>query len=570
MTFESHLEELPEDAPWDQKPGESQVEQLDVDQIPEVDITEEDLLESGENNENWLIYGNNYENQRHYVGEEITPENVDQLEVEYQFEHLSTDEEFQGSPIIVQGDPPIMYLTFGPDIIQALNARTGEFLWTHQYEPFAPLPEVNPGAHRGVAVLGDRVYTSTLDFGVMALDRYTGEEEWYYNGAASYRGEVAEDVMHEELVWERPVGSNSSWPPIIYDGQLQKGSFGGEWGCSGFFDSIDLDGNPVWRVNMTPEHEWVGDSWEHGGATAWPAGALDPVTETTVIPSANPGPWHGTVRPGWNPYSAGKVGVDATTGEYNWHFQDAPHDWWDYDSSNPPVVFEAEVDGETRRMTSWAGKTGWVYTIDLETGQLVQRSDEYVQHLNMWALPPRDDLDAAPWVMTELRGGTNPQANAWDPDSQTMVLKGTNRPMKFAWHPVEFEIGERYVGMDTIRPADPEEVPEWNGYASVITGIDPVSGEVKWQDWLDTEFDTAGGCVSTATGITFLGLPEGEFVAYESATGERLWEDEIGTDVDGDPVIWHDPYEEKTYIAVTAGGRRGLEGNVVTVYSLNA
>jgi len=56
-----------------------------------------------------------------------------------------------------------------------------------------------PPAERGPAVLGDTVYKSTLDLGVLAIDRYTGEEQWYYNGAAAYRGEVAEDVRHEEL-----------------------------------------------------------------------------------------------------------------------------------------------------------------------------------------------------------------------------------------------------------------------------------------------------------------------------------------------------------------------------------
>ncbi|WP_255169047.1 PQQ-binding-like beta-propeller repeat protein [Natrononativus amylolyticus] len=628
MTFESHLEELPEDAPWHEKPGESDIEQHDTDQIPEVDVTEDDLLASGSTTENWLMYGNNYENQRHYVGEEITPDNVGQLEVEYQFEHLTPQNDFQGSPIIIQGDPPVMYITFGPDHVHALNARTGEFLWSHVYEPYVGTSEESPSAERGVSVLGDRIYTSTLDLGVQALDRYTGEEEWYFNGAAAYRGEPAENVMHEELQWERAVGTTSSFPPIIYNGRLSKGSFGGEYGVSGFYDAIDLEGNIEWRVNMTPEHEWVGDSWRHGGATAWPAGALDPRTEQIVIPSANPGPWYGTVRPGFNPYSAGKVGVDANTGEYAWHFQDAPHDWWDYDSSNPPMVIQGEIDGEQTSMAVWAGKTGWIYTVNMETGQLYQRSEEHVQHLNMWALPPQDDLESAPWVMPELQGGTNPQASAYDPHTQTYVVKGTNQPMKFSWYEVEYEAGENYIGMDTIRaepvadepeeeeeeeeelgadedendddePGDEEEEEveddedddedeeedpalmddprpdEWNGYHSVIVGLDPLTGRIKWRDWLDIETSTAGGCVSTPTGLTFAGTPEGEFVAYATETGERVWVDDIGVGVDGDPIIWHDPYEEKTYVAITAGGRRGgaldenLAGNVVTVYSLS-
>jgi len=235
---------------------------------------------------------------------------------------------------------------------------------------------------------------------------------------------------------------------MIYDGMLMKGSFGGEFGVSGFYDAIDLEGNPQWRVNMTPEHEWVGDSWQHGGGTAWAASCIEPDTGTVVIPSANPGPWYGTVRPGWNPYTCGKVGVDTETGEYQWHHQDAPHDWWDYDSPSPPLVFEEEVDGETRKFATWPGKTGWVYTVDMETGQLHQRSEEFVQHYNMWSLPPFDDIENAQWIMPDLRGGTNPQTSSFDPQSRTLIVKGLNQPMRLSWFETEYEPGETYIGMD--------------------------------------------------------------------------------------------------------------------------
>lgn len=566
----SHLEEMPEDAPWDEKPGESVVEQHDIDQIPEVDITEEDLHETSENEENWLIFGGAYESQRLFPGDRITPENVGGLEVEYQFEHLSEDYEFQGTPIVVHGDPPIMYITFGPDHLYAMNARTGEILWSHIYEPVVGASDTSPSAERGAAVLGDTVYKSTLDLGVIAIDRYTGEEHWYYNGAAAYRGEVADDLMHEELQWERSVGTTSSWPPLIYKGNLMKGSFGGEFGVSGFFDAIDLEGNPKWRINMTPEELWVGDSWMHGGGTAWASGAIDPENDLVISPSSNAGPWYGTIRPGWNPYTTGKVASDVETGEYRWHHQDAPHEWWDYDSPSPPIVYSAEVDGEERRLVSWSGKTGWVYTVDAETGQLVQRSEEFVQHLNMWDLPPKNDLDAADWIMTHLRGGSNPEPSSYHPESRTMVVKGTNRPMKFSWHEIEYEPGESYVGMETISATEPEEVPEWNGNPGVVAGLDPVTGEIKWQDWRPDD-TAAGGSVTTSTGVTFAGNAEGTFIAYDTETGDQLWEDDQGVGVDGGPMIWHDPYEEKTYVVVTAGGRRGtLQGNLVTVYSLEA
>lgn len=620
MTFDSHLEELPEDAPWHEMPGESNVEQYDTDQIPEVDITESDIRESGQNPENWLVFGNNYEGHRHTTADQITPENVDQLEFEYVLELGAPENDFQGSPLVVQGDPPIIYQTIGPDRLYAINGRTGEILWRNVYENADGTSAETPPAERGPAVLGDMIYKSTLDLGVLAMDRYTGEPEWYYNGAAAYRGEVADtDVgMHEELRWERSRGTTSSFPPMICDGVLMKGSFGGEFGVSGFFDGINVeDGSPEWRVNMTPEHEWVGDSWMHGGGTAWAASNLDPESGTIIIPSANPGPWYGTVRPGFNPYTAGKVAVDIQTGEYEWHYQDAPHDWWDYDSPSPALVFEEEHNGEPTRFAAWPGKTGWVYTVNMETGQLHQRSEEYVQHHNMWSLPPYEDLEDAPWIMPELRGGTNPQTSSFDPVSRTMVVKGVNHPMKFSWFEVEYEPGEVYIGMDTIRQdrvpgeeeeidepdietpreeiveveedvedeeedvetvdedeeddeeeeeeeeeeeieeMEEEEVPFWNQNGGVLAGIDPFTGEVKWQQWYSWQQTPPwGGSMTTATGITFAGDGRDLFTAFDTETGEELAEWNVGAAVSGAPISWYDPGEEKQYVAAPAGGER--------------
>ncbi|MFC6768408.1 pyrroloquinoline quinone-dependent dehydrogenase [Natrinema soli] len=636
--------DLPDDAPWNEKPGESHVAQGDIDVIPEREITEEDLHQTTKDETNWLLFGGAYENQRHTTAEHITPDNVDEVELEWRIDlapphalEPNPSHEFQGSPLVVDGDPPIMYITVGADQLYAVNARTGEKLWEHYYEPAVGYSEDAPPAERGPAVLGGTVYKSTLDLGVLAVDRYTGEEQWYYNGAAAYRGEVADGLMHEELQWERERGSTSSFPPLIYDGKLMKGSFGGEFGVSGFFDAIDLEGNPQWRFNMTPTEQWVGDSWQHGGGTAWASGAIEPEEGTVIVPSANPGPWYGTVRPGFNPFTCGKVAIDIESGEYQWHHQDVPHDWWDYDSPSPPLVFEEEHDGEPTKFATWPGKTGWVYTVNMETGQLHQRSDEYVQHVNTFSLPPYEDIENAPWMMPHLTGGTNPQPSSFDPNTRTMVVKGANEPMALSWYEEEYEAGERYMGMDIASAEPPEEVEEpdeptlsaeevaeeedphleaeveeeedqededvdegedgeatedgeeddgppvgqarpdypeeWNGATGVIAGIDPYTGDVKWQEWYDwTNFHPRGGSFTTPTGLAFAGTPNGVMVAYDIESGDRLAEFEVADHgVDGAPMSWVDPHEEKQYIAMPAGGGHHTDvelGTTLAVFSL--
>lgn len=797
------------------KPGESEVEQFDVDAIPEVDIGYDDLEQSGETPEGWLLYGNNYRNQRFTVADTITPDTLSDLEREWEITDWGGDTVVeqtggQGTPLVVPGDPPVMYHVTAPNTLRAIDARSGEILWRYTYHNAAGHVETRPPAARGPAVHGDTVYMSTLDFGLVALNRYTGDEKWYYNGAYKYRGTEISDfqggrwkgdsdpdtTMHPELSWVRDRGSSSTYPPIVHDGVILKGSFGGEVGVAGWAEGIPteeklsemdlqteddaqeeagereirLDGitagwevpddfesplvgqesnptltleagteytvvwenvdgaphnfailteggqtpvsseiidgqgetqsvtftasermstyvcevhpqsmrgsietgaapagqetqagnatadnatteplqpditaqnetagnitdnttdrvddpqainetqanetenvtaanetapteatgtdegsddapinpirgteepvggehnTPVWRLHMTPPDDWIGESWKHGGSTVWQAPAVDLETGRAVLPTANPGPWFGTVRPGWNPFTAGKVAVDFQTGNYQWHFQESPHDWWDYDSPNPAVIYDAEVRGEERTLVSWAGKTAWVFTMDLETGELVTRSEPFTEQYNMWDLPTRksEGEQAADWVMPHLIGGTDPQPASYDPTTQTMVLKGTNQPMKLLWEPIEYELGMDYKGMDIITgaPEQREQLDFWENPVGNLTGIDPVTGEIKWQNWYENFL--WGGVLSTASGLTFAGIADGTFRVYDTESGEELGQDEIGPGVDGNPISWVDPETGKQYVSVAAGGSRGGGGLALVTYSLQA
>lgn len=736
------------------KPGESEAEQLNIEAIPEVDVTYDDLEQSGENPEGWLLYGNNYRRHNCTTADIVTPDNVSDLQVEWQitdFDNVVEATGGQGTPLVVPGDPPIMYHTTAPQTVRAIDARNGEILWRYTYNSAAGHVEQRPPASRGCAVLGDTLYYSTLDFGLVALNRYTADEKWYYNGAYEYRGTKVSDfqggrwmgnndpntAMHPELSYVRDRGSSSAYPPIVHDGIILKGSFGGEVGVAGWVEGIpteeklaemdmeettggqdqqgteirldgvttgwqvpegfqaphvgegpnptltlevgteyevtwenvdgaphnfailDADGNvmneteiisqgsqtttftaeegmatylcqvhpntmrgaielgaadgagtpagtetatetatetetetgtpaetqtetpadepvggehntPVWRLGLTPPDDWIGESWKHGGSTVWQAPAVDLETGRAVLPTANPGPWFGTVRPGWNPYTAGKVTVDFYTGEYQWHFQESPHDWWDYDSPSPATIFDAEVLGEERTLVSWAGKTGWLFTMDLETGQLVSRSEPFVEHLNIWDLPTRksEGEEAAEWIMPHLLGGTDPQPSSYDPNTQTLVGKGTNLPVKLLWEPIQYELGRDYKGMDVITGSanQREQIDGWNEPIGNLTGFDPATGEIKWQNWYEDFL--WGGSMSTTTGLSFAGIADGTFRAYNTETGEELWKDEIGPGVDGNPISWFDPNTNKQYVSVSAGGSRGGGGLALTTYSL--
>ncbi|UPV98760.1 PQQ-binding-like beta-propeller repeat protein [Halorussus gelatinilyticus] len=535
--------------------------QFDLQQIPKLNVTQEMLRNSGDDPETWLMYGGGYRQQRFTTAEVISPENVSDLSLEYLIEVPKEQRgKLEGTPIVVPSDPPIMYQTNAPDVVRAVNARSGEIIWEYQFAPKeqekAPLLCCGSN-NRGAAVLGGTLYMTTLTADVVAINRYTGEQKWVYNSAPTGQGYSA------------------TWAPVVYEGSILNGSAGGEYGVQGFIESIDAEtGEREWRTSMLPPEQWIGDAWKNGAATNWMTVTVDPDTDTLYANVGNPGPdVNGIVRPGPNVYSNAVVALDVTNGDVNWYFQESQHGWWDWDASAPPVVFETEVDGEQRKVVSHPGKTGWNYLLDAQNGKLYERSREFCEHLNMWHLP-QDNLEDTPWIMPSADGGSE-----WNPVSYSRAtgnvhVKAMNYPSKFQWDPVdEWEYPSTYLGGNfTVYPAmeDPGPPPEqWSQNLAIFSAVNPETGEVVWQD--EWEQFALGGSMSTATGLTFVGNGAGEFIAYDSETGERLWQYQFDASINASPMSWYDPAVGKQYVAVQAGGgglRSVKDGNEIGVFSL--
>ena len=541
-------------------PDEAVLHQTDIDRIPEGEVTQEMLTNSGEDPESWLMFGNNYEQHRHTTADVITKGNVTDLEIEYDLE-VGANSSMEGSPVIVPGDPPIMYQTNGPSHVKAIDAREGDILWSFTF----PAPDdavlCCDDNNRGVAVWKDTIYMTTLDSGVQALNRYTGEEEWY-----------ASTADHKE-------GYSATWAPIIYDGVLFTGSAGGEYGVRGFHCAFDAEtGEELWRMNPCPEDEYVGDSIKQSGGTNWMTATFDTERELLYINVGNPSPdFNGTVRPGPNKNTCSTLCLDPETGEIQWAHQESAHDIWDYDSASVRMLIRDldidHLDMETDVVYN-AGKTSWGYTMDADTGELLVRSRPLTQQINMFDMVPHVEEERDYVMLPGLLGGQDWQPPSYSPDTGLCYHKTLNTPHNIQWRNEEYKPGEKFWGGIVDVEPDEERIPdEWNGHISAIVAVDPATGKVAWRDWIDSDRYLWGGTMTTSTGLLFAGTQNGNMVAYDAESGERLWEFDVSDKaVSGDPVSWYDPGSGKQYIAIQVGGSgfvgRGPRGDRLVVFSL--
>ena len=174
---------------------------------------------------------------------------------------------------------------------------------------------------------------------------------------------IALDAKSGGLVWSTAVGAarpeagySLTVAPLVVKNLVIIGTAGGEYGVRGFLAAFDAgSGKEVWRFNTVPGpgergHEtWSGDSWKTGGASVWVTGSYDPDLNLTYWGIGNPGPdWNGDGRLGDNLYSDSVVALDADTGALKWHFQFTPHDEFDYDAVQVPVL--ADI--------TWRGRCG--------------------------------------------------------------------------------------------------------------------------------------------------------------------------------------------------------------------
>src|SRR6478736_1800457 len=194
-------------------------------------VTSDRLLRAADEPQNWLTYSGGYASQRHSQLKQIEPGNVKNLELKW----ILPNQVFgawQSTPIVVNG---IMYVTQRPNDVLALDAKTGRVFWQYRYT-VSPEARVCCGSNnRGVAILGDTLYTGTLDAHLVALDTTTGHPLW------------------NVTVADPKLGYSITMAPLIVKDKVLVGVGGGEYGIRGFVAAFDArTGKEVWRFYTVP------------------------------------------------------------------------------------------------------------------------------------------------------------------------------------------------------------------------------------------------------------------------------------------------------------------------------
>jgi PQQ-dependent dehydrogenase (methanol/ethanol family) len=507
----------------------------------DVNITDSMMLNATSDENNWLLHGRTYDNQRYSPLAQITADNVKSLSP-VALVQTGMTASFETTPIVVNG---VMYITTPvvnkKMLIMAVNAATGERLWDVTYN-LGPFQVCCGPVNRGVAVGYGKVYVVTLDDHLLALDAADGHTLW------------------DSTIVNSQYGYSETLAPQIYDGMIIVGSAGGEWALRGFVAAYDAkSGQQRWRWMSTDPKTYSGDSAQSGGAMVWTTPAIDPQLGLVIFSTGNPNPdLDGTKRQGDNLYSDSIVALDVHTGQLKWYYQEVKHDVWDYDAVSNVVLFDVHQNGETIPAAAEAGKVGWVFILDRRTGKLIRKSDPYVMmSKNMFSTPTRAGVDMLPGA----NGGAEWSPPAYSPQTHYLYILAMNQLMRFTTKPAPSGPGLIRLGSAFTN------VPKDGIQNGPFVALDVETGKIAWQ--YTAPQPLIGGALATAGNLVFMGEGNGWFDAFNARTGDRVWRYNLGAGVNAPPITYQVNGEQ--YVAVAAGGNFQMTypyGDTVAIFKL--
>ena len=508
-------------------------------------VTWERLVNAADEPENWLMYSGTLDSQRFSRLDQIHNRNVGNLELKWAYQIPQLDRA-ETTPLVVDG---VMFITEAPSNVVAVDATTGRQFWRYDHEMPDDLKVCCGRNNRGVAILGETLYMSTLDARLVAIDARSGNLVWSRE-VADYRA-----------------GYSKTAAPLIVKDKVVTGIAGGEYGIRGFLDSYNAaTGELEWRTHTIPgpdhpdNQTWAGDSWRTGGSPTWITGAYDPDLDLVYWGTGNPGPdWNGDVRMGDNLYADSALALDADTGEMDWYFQFTPHDMHDWDAIQVPILADLQMGGGIRKVMMWANRNAFYYTLDRVTGEFLVGEpfarQTWAERLDTTGRPIRrpntNPSIEGTVVSPAVGGGTNWFSPSFSPRTELFYVMAHDSEAEFFIRDDTYEEGSIFLGGGSQSTGPQDKT------VSAVRAIDPKTGARRWE--FQVQPRSTAGVLSTAGDLVFSGSVDGYFYALDAVSGRELWHMAVGRQVHAAPMSF--AVDGKQYVTIAAG-------NVVFTFGL--
>ena len=503
-----------------------------------IDVHADDLL-ARPPGADWTSYNGDYTGRRYSSLSQITASNVPQLRAQWVF-HAQNTRTLEVTPVVVNG---MMFVTASNDAF-ALDARTGRVVWHHPY-PISEglIDDASRHINRGVGVWRNRVYMETDNAHLLCLDVRSGNLIW--------------DVPYAG--WNKNYGATSA--PLVLKDKVLVGTSGGDDGVRGFVAAYDaMMGKLVWRFWTIPAPgEFGSDSWLdklylHGGGTTWMPGTYDAELNTIYWGTSNPAPdFDGEVRPGDDLYTDCVLALDPDSGKLKWYFQFTPHDLFDYDAVETPILIDATYRKQSRKLLVQANRNGYIYVLDRSNGKFLSATP-FVDKLN-WAkgidaqgkpiLTGVKPTPAGAKVCPGYSGATNWYSPSYNESTHTVYFMALEECETYFSGPTEpFEEGKTFYSTGVKRiPGEKSE--------RILIAYNLDTGTVVWKYPQIGSGHSSGGIMTTAAGLIFFGDDAGSLEAADARSGKPLWHFNTGQDMSSSPMSY--AVDGKQYVAIAAG-----------------
>jgi alcohol dehydrogenase (cytochrome c) len=493
-----------------------------------------------------LVYGMGYSGQRFSPLSQITKDNVRRLVPVWAYS-LSDLQGGEAFPLVKDG---VIYVTTH-NATAAVDALTGRQIWRvlHEYPP-ETLRVVCCGiVNRGAAIYEGMIIRALMDDRLVALDAKSGKEIW--------SARSPEPVTYAN-------GYAMTGAPLIVDGIVIMGVAGAEFSHRGLLEGYDAKtGKHLWRLYTIPANgepgseTWEGDSELTGGGSSWVTGTYDPELDLVYWGIGNPAPWNARARKGDNLFTNSIFAVRPKTGERVWYFQTTPHDPFDYDAVQTPVIATINVNGAPRKVVMQANRSGFLYVLDAKDGKLIAANAfgkvTWANGVDLETGRPNvtDVFTGAiegkkVTVWPSISGVTNWQHMAFSPLTGLLYINTLHLGMTYeAPEPPKLVPG-RPSGTSTVKRTVVTDDPNVRGY---LKAVDPLTGKSKWET--PYRSPNYSSTLVTASNLVFTGVMTGEFQALDADTGKILWSFQTPSGIVGQPVTWE--RNGKQYVTVMSG-----------------